>query len=255
MKLFFSVWLKNLKEMVDPRNLAVLPLELIHYARDRKIYRRQYAGGYPIKLLPVLFEREKSPSFDAHYVYQAYWATDRILRTNSSGFHVDISSHIPFVVQLSAHLPVIQMEFNPPPVKLSSLKRLSGSLVSLPFQDGSVPSLTCLHVIEHVGLGRYGDPIDSDGCWKALRELERIMAPGGNLFLSVPVGKPAVYFNGGYVFKVSHIGEAMKSLDLVEFSCVEDNGHFVEYNSLENMASMEYALGLFHFRKAGESLE
>jgi len=250
MKLFFSIWLKNFKEMVDPRNLPVLPLELIHYVRDRKLYRRQYAGCYPIKLLPVLFEREKSPSFDAHYVYQAYWATDRILRTNPSGFHVDISSHIPFVVQLSAHLPVIQMEFNPPPVQLPSLKRLSGSLVSLPFQDRSVPSLTCLHVIEHIGLGRYGDPIDSDGCWKALRELERIMAPGGHCFLSLPVGKPAVYFNGNYVFRVFHIREAMKSLDLVEFSYVDDNGCFMESGRFEDVAGMSYALGLFHFRKA-----
>ncbi len=255
MKLFFSVWLKNLKEMVDPRNLPVLPLELIHYARNRRLYRRQYTGGYPIKRLPVLFERGRRPFFDAHYVYQAYWATDRILRTNPSGFHVDISSHIPFVAQLSAHLPVIQMEFNPPPVKLPSLKRLSGSLVSLPFQDGSVSSLTCLHVIEHVGLGRYGDPIDSDGCWKALRELERIVAPGGHCFLSLPVGKPAVYFNGSYVFRVSDIVGALDGLDLVEFSCVDDNGHFVEYNGFQNMADMAYALGLFHFRKAEDSLQ
>jgi len=250
MKLFFSVWLKNLKEMVDPRNLPLLPLELIHYAGDRRLYRRQYAGGYPIKRLPVLFERGRRPFFDAHYVYQAYWATDRILRTNPSGFHVDISSHIPFVAQLSAHLPVIQMEFNPPPVKLPSLKRLSGSLVSLPFQDGSVPSLTCLHVIEHIGLGRYGDPIDSDDCWKALRELERIIAPGGNLFLSVPVGEPAVYFNSGYVFKVSHIGEAMKALDLVEFSYVDDDGRFVEFGRFQDIVGMAYALGLFHFKRA-----
>lgn len=250
MKLFFSIWLKNIKEMVDPRNLPVLPMELIRYARDRRLYRRQYAGGYPIRLLPVLFERGRRPFFDAHYVYQAYWATDRILKTDPSGFHVDISSHIPFVAQLAAHLPVIQMEFNSPPLQLPSLNKLSGSLLSLPFKDGSVPSLTCLHVIEHVGLGRYGDPIDSDGCWKALRELERIMAPGGNLFLSVPVGKPTVYFNSGYAFKVSHIKEAMKSLELVEFSYVDDDGCFMEFGRFQDIAGMAYALGLFHFRKA-----
>ncbi|MBW1782939.1 MAG: DUF268 domain-containing protein [Deltaproteobacteria bacterium] len=250
MKLFFSIWLKNIKEIADPRNLPVLPIELIQYARDRRLYHRQYIGRYPIKPLPVLFERGRRPPFDAHYVYQAYWATDRILKTSPLGFHVDISSHIPFVAQLSAHLPVIQMEFTPPPVQLPSLKKLSGSLLSLPFRDGSVSSLTCLHVIEHVGLGRYGDPIESDGCWKALRELERIMAPGGNLFISVPNGKPAVYFNSGYVFEASHIKEAMKTLELVEFSYVDDNGGFVEFGGFEDIAGMTYALGLFHFKRA-----
>lgn len=251
MKIYFSVWLKNLKELADPRNLPLIPLELIYYIRDMRRFSGRYSGTYPIRRLPVLFERGGAKSsFDPHYVYQSYWAADRIRKTNLSEHHVDISSHMPFVAQLSAHFPVTQMEFRPPELELPSFNRLSGSILSLPFQDAGVRSVTCLHVIEHIGLGRYGDPLDGDGCWKALAELERIIAPGGNLFLSVPVGKPAVYFNGGYVFKVSHIGEAMNSLDLVEFSYVDDNGCFVESGRFEDVAGMSYALGLFHFRKA-----
>ena len=249
MKIYSSVWLKNLKEFVDPRKLPLIPLELIYYIRDLRCFKKGYSGAYPIRRLPVLFERGARSSFDPHYVYQAYWAADRIRRTNSSGHHVDISSHVPFVAQLSAHFPLTQLEFRPPKLELPSFNRLSGSILSLPFQDAGVRSVTCLHVIEHIGLGRYGDSLDGDGCWKALTELERIIAPGGNLFLSAPVGKPAVYFNGGYVFKVSHIGEAMKSLDLVEFSYVDDEGRFVEFGRFEDVAGMSYALGLFHFRR------
>ena len=249
MKIYSSVWLKNLKEFVDPRKLPLIPLELIYYIRDLRCFKKGYSGAYPIRRLPVLFERGARSSFDPHYVYQAYWAADRIRRTNLSGHHVDISSHVPFVAQLSAHFPLTQLEFRPPKLELPSFNRLSGSILSLPFQDAGVRSVTCLHVIEHIGLGRYGDSLDGDGCWKALTELERIIAPGGNLFLSVPVGKPAVYFNGGYVFKVSHIGEAMKSLDLVEFSYVDDEGRFVEFGRFEDVSGMSYALGLFHFRR------
>ena len=251
MSFYYSVWLKNFKELADPRNLPFLPLELVRYGRDRRCYYRQYSGNYPIKRLPVLFERERRSFFDAHYVYQAYWATNRILKTRPSGFHVDISSHIPFVAQLCAYLPVIQMEFKPPPVKLPSLKRLSGNLVSLPFQDKSVRSLSCLHVIEHVGLGRYGDPIDSTGWWKALRELNRIIAVGGHCFLSLPVGKPAVYFNGTYVFRVSDIFHVLDGFELVEFSYVDDNGHLVGFGDFQKVEKMTYALGLFHFKKPG----
>lgn len=250
MKIFFSLWLKNLKELVDPRKLPLIPMELIYYIRDMRRFKERYSGIYPIRRLPVLFERGAKSSFDPHYVYQAYWAADRIRRSNLSELHVDISSHVQFVAQLSAHFQVTQLEFSPPRLHLPSFNRLAGSILSLPFQDAAVRSVTCLHVIEHIGLGRYGDPLDGDGCWKALTELERIIAPGGNLFLSVPVGKPAVYFNSGYVFEVSHIGEAMTSLDLVEFSYVDDDGCFVEFGSFDDIACMEYALGFFHFRRA-----
>jgi len=250
MKIYFSVWLKNLKELVDPRKFPLIPMEWIYYIRDMRRFRENYSGIYPIRRLPVLFERGAKSSFDPHYVYQAYWATDRIRRSNLSELHMDISSHVPFVTQLSAYFPVTQLEFHPPEVQLSSFNRLSGSILRLPFQDASVLSVTCLHVIEHIGLGRYGDPLDNDGCWKALTELERIIAPGGNLFLSVPVGKPAVYFNAGYVFDVSHIGKAMKALDLVEFSYVDDDGRFVEFGRFQDIAGMAYTLGLFHFKRA-----
>ncbi|MBC8418623.1 MAG: DUF268 domain-containing protein [Desulfobacterales bacterium] len=249
MKIYFSVWLKNLKEFVDPRKLLLIPLELIYYIRDLRCFKKGYSGAYPIRRLPVLFEREAGSSFDPHYVYQAYWAADRIRRTNLSGHHVDISSHVPFVAQLSAHFPLTQLEFRPPKLELPSFNRLSGSILKLPFQDASVHSVTCLHVVEHIGLGRYGDPIDGEGCWEALAELQRIVCPGGSLFLSVPVGKPAVYFNSGYVFDASQIREVMNALDLLEFSYVDDGGRFVEFGGFQDIAGMTYALGLFHFKR------
>jgi hypothetical protein len=248
MRQFFSVWLKNFKEMVDPRKLSSSPAELARYVRDWHSFRRRYTGDYPLRLLPVLFER-KRPVFDAQYVYQAYWATQRIIKSVSSGFHLDISSHIPFVAQLSAHLPVIQMEFNPPLVELPSLKRVSGSLVDLPFRDESILSLSCLHVIEHVGLGRYGDPVNTNGCWKALREIQRVMARGGQCFLSIPVGQQSIYFNAGYVFRFSDIINVLGRLDLLEFSLVDEKGKLKDFDSVQQAAETVHALGLFHFKK------
>ena len=249
MKLHFSAILKNFKELVDPRKFPITPLELICYFRDIRRFRTEYTGTYPIRLLPILFERTSENSFDPHYVYQAYWATKRIVREELPEHHVDIASNVSFVAQLCAVFPVIQMEFRPPEIKLSSYNRLSGNILSLPFSDESIQSVTCLHVIEHVGLGRYGDVLDSDGCWKGLLELERIIAPGGSLFLSVPVGKPAVYFNGNYVFNALDIVRALVGLELSEFSYVDDNGNFVEFGSLDDTSTMEYALGLFHLKR------
>ena len=68
------------------------------------------------------------------------------------------------------------------------------------FETGSVDSLSCLHTIEHVGLGRYGDPIDPEGWVVAVRELARILAPGGRLYLGTPIGRERVCFNSERVF-------------------------------------------------------
>ena len=48
---------------------------------------------------------------------------------------------------------------------------------------------------EHIGLGRYGDPLDPLGTRKAAAELQRVLAPGGQLLFSLPVGRPRVEFN------------------------------------------------------------
>src|SRR5439155_9836158 len=53
---------------------------------------------------------------------------------------------------------------------------------------GCADSASCLHALEHFGLGRYGDPIDYQGHIKGLLNLHRMLEPGGRLYLSVPIG-------------------------------------------------------------------
>jgi SAM-dependent methyltransferase len=249
MNLRRSVLLRNLKETLDPRNFFLAPLEIASFMRELKRFKRRYTGNYPIRLLPVLYERNKKSFFDPHYVYQAYWAAREITHWPPSGQHVDISSHVPFAVQLSAVFPVIQLEFRPPQIEIASFQKISGDILQLPFRDGSLSSISCLHVVEHLGLGRYGDVLDPDGWWKGLGEIQRVLAPNGNLFLSVPVGCPALYFNGNYVFRAADIEGALRELGLISFAYVNDDGGFVESGKFHDTEKMSYALGLFHFRK------
>lgn len=249
MKLFLASLFRILKSLVDPRNLPFFPIELVQYLKDYFKFKKVYHGSYPIKIQPVFFERTSSSTFDPHYVYQAYWATDRILSQDAPLFHVDISSNVAFIAQLCANCPVFQLEYRPPKLDLANHHCISGDIFNLPFADNSIHSLSCLHVIEHIGLGRYGDPVSNNGWLKGLMELNRIIAPGGNLYMSVPVGKPTVYFNGNYVFKASDIIDSVKNLTLVEFSYVDDHKKFVVHGHIMDTIDMEYSLGLFHFRK------
>ena len=86
------------------------------------------------------------------------------------------------------------MDIRPAELSLPGLTPREGSVLCLPYADNSLESLSCLHVVEHIGLGRYGDPIDPLGTMKALKELSRVVAKGGDLYFSLPGGEENRHF-------------------------------------------------------------
>ncbi len=126
---------------------------------------------------------------------------------------------------------------------------VEGDLLSLPLSDGEVSSLSCLHAAEHVGLGRYGDPLDPKGTEKAAAELERVLAPGGELLFAVPVGRSRVQFNGQRIHSAGQIVGYFQDLELVEYSGVDDKGRYAADLSLDALDSCFNGCGFFRFRK------
>ena len=122
---------------------------------------RSYArmdGAEPIRFrdsYPCLDDRTTTTPYDPHYFHQAVWATEQILRAVPEE-HVDVGSEITFVGMISAIVPVAFVDIRPLMVQLPRLRSVEGDLLALPFDNRSVASLSCLHVAEHVGLGRYG---------------------------------------------------------------------------------------------------
>jgi SAM-dependent methyltransferase len=117
------------------------------------------------------------------------------------------------------------------------------------FKDDSIDSLSCLHAAEHFGLGRYGDPIDPNGCFKLVKSLERVLRPGGRLYFSVPIGRERVEFNAHRVFAVQTIVATLSKLSLVSFSFVDDEGQFHEDTNWAETPVCNYGCGLFEFTK------
>ena len=201
--------------------------------------------------LPCLDDRTPATGFDRHYVYHTAWAM-RVLARTRPAQHVDVASSLYFAALASAFVPVRYYEYRPVDLRLSQLSCGQADLLRLPFADRSIPSLSCMHVIEHVGLGRYGDALDPDADLAAMAELRRVLAPGGNLLFAAPVGKPRVQFNAHRIYAFDHVREAFAGLELVEFALVPDrqNGHSLITNATKEQADAQrYGCGCFWFRR------
>ncbi|HXX74289.1 MAG TPA: DUF268 domain-containing protein [Nitrospiraceae bacterium] len=236
----------------NPRQLVAigsLPRFLIDFSRYRS-----FASGESVAwgdTYPCLSDRLAQTPFDPHYFYQAAWLARRI-REVSAPWHIDVGSSVMMVNVLSAITKTVFVDYRPLRVQLSHLHPIAGDITRLPFADASIPSLSCLHVLEHVGLGRYGDPLDPQGSTKGASELQRVLKPGGQLYLSVPVGRQKVYFNAHRVFAPRAIQSFVPALRLKSFSLVDDAGRFNEQVSLESASGLDYGCGMFEFVKARE---
>ncbi len=202
---------------------------------------------------PCLTDRTSTTSFDRHYIYHPAWAA-RILAQTKPALHVDISSSLHFCSIVSAFIPVRFYDYRPADLGLDNLKSEHADLLALPFSDNSISSLSCMHVIEHVGLGRYGDPLDPDGDLKAITELQRVLAKGGDLLFVVPVGKPArIMFNAHRIYSYQQIIDCFNGFELVEFALItddENNVGFIRNADVRTADAQKYGCGCFWFRKS-----
>lgn len=200
---------------------------------------------------PKLLDNTEKTNFDRHYIYHPAWAA-RIVKKINPSFHVDISSTLSFSSILSAFIPVHFYDYRPANLTLSDLSAYKADLLSLPFSDNSIESLSCMHTVEHVGLGRYGDPLDPDGDIKAINELKRVTARGGSIIFVVPIGKPKIMFNAHRIYSYGQIMEHFSDMELKEFTLIPDNATeigIIENASKDQANKQNYGCGCFWFIK------
>lgn len=200
----------------------------------------------------MLHNRTAHTPFDRHYVYHTAWALRRLLAHRPPA-HVDVSSSIYFVAIGSAAIPMTHFDYRPPQLELPNLECRPGDLLQLPLAAESVGSLSCMHVLEHVGLGRYGDALDPLGDVKGARELSRVLSRGGRLYFVAPVGRRRVCFNGHRVYDFDTVSGLFPSLTLEESALIPDTAStgIVDNPAPALIDAQDYGCGCFVFRKAG----
>lgn len=202
-----------------------------------------------------LDDKTSTTSFDTHYVYHTAWAA-RKLKEIEPKKHIDISSSIYFNAIVSAFVSIDFYDFRPVKINLSGLSPYGGDLFSLPFLDNSISSLSCMHVLEHIGLGRYGDKLDPEGDVQAVTEIKRVLASNGNLLIVVPVGKATINFNAHRVYGYNEVISLFSELSLKEFTLLTDDitgPDFITNASPELVEKQNYGCGCFWFQKLEKS--
>jgi SAM-dependent methyltransferase len=195
-------------------------------------------------LYPCIYENTSETSIEPTYFYQDCWAFEKIV-TQCPLNHIDVGSHHKYVALLSKVVSVTMVDIRPLSLPLTTLTFKEGSILNLPFEDNSIESLSSLCVIEHIGLGRYGDTLDAEGTEKAIKELKRVLKYGGYLYISVPIvgSENLTFFNAHRAFTEEYLEKCFSPFEIIERRYIYDKtfGDIRQDN--------KFGIGLYQIRK------
>ena len=182
---------------------------LIHFINDLLTLRKQSITAQiaiPFgKLSPCLFDRyNQSGSASGHYFHQDLLVARRIFANNPE-LHVDIGSRIDgFVAHVASYRNIEVFDIRPLQANIPNITFIQKNLLEPDHgMTNYCDSISCLHAIEHFGLGRYGDPVVYDGYLFALDNITKALRQGGKFYVSTPIGPQRIEFNAHRVFSVS----------------------------------------------------
>ena len=227
------------------------------FLKEYNEFKKNYKGL--LLLAPHLHERfDESGETKSEYFLQDLIIAKRIFNSSPKK-HIDIGSRIDgFVAHVASFRELEVLDIRPITQLIPGIVFRQVDVMnlksSIEISSLACDSLSCLHTIEHFGLGRYGDPINVNGFVDGIRNIASLLTPDGVLYLSTPIGKERVEFNANRVFNPFDIlREAEKHrLKLVKLTTIK-NSEVLEHNItrevLSDLADEWYSLGVFEFVK------
>jgi SAM-dependent methyltransferase len=211
-----------------PQQLFTNVAELGSYLRDIRLFKKHFRAKYPhwkFMYYPILTDKaDQSGKARGQYFYQDLFVANLIFKASPIR-HVDIGSRIDgFVAHLASFRAVDVFDIRPLPNTIQNVDFIQADLMNpIVSLEECTDSLSCLHTIEHFGLGRYGDPIDVDGHLKGLENMYRLLKPNGLFYFSTQIGPDMLAFNAHRVFSVGYLLELFKEkYEVVSFSYIDD---------------------------------
>jgi len=251
-------WLLSDQFGIDLRKMLRSVWGLPRYVRDLIRFRAGYAGR--IELLPCLHDwHEEGGATKLEYFWQDLLVARRVYEAKP-GKHVDVGSYVGgFVAHVASFREIEVFDVRPISAQVPGVTFRQADLMRpVPGMKDYCDSLSCLHALEHFGLGRYGDPIDPRGFERGFANMAALLKNDGVFYLSVPVGIDRVVFNAHRVFDPRAIIELAQQhrLRLSVLTAIHPGGRTeivaLDAAQFSSLASERYALGVFEFQKCPE---
>lgn len=241
------------------------PVKFIRSIRGLRIYFFEYwqfrkqnnKTNIPMKLnAPCLHDRyEDSGTARGGYFFGDLYVAQEIFQNNPQK-HIDLASRIDGLV---AHIATFRK------VEVFDIRKLDITIPNINFTQVNFmspatqyhdycDSLSCLHALEHFGLGRYGDPIDPNGHLKGLISIYQILKNKGVFYLGLPLGEDRIDFNAHRVFSIRKVLELTKDkFTLVKLKIINDFGYPIEKEMtdelMNNNFGCHYGYGIYILKK------
>jgi SAM-dependent methyltransferase len=247
---------------IDPLKTIHFIRGLIPYLRDLHELNMQKESATRIfpfgRLYPCFDDRfSDSGTANGHYFHQDLLVARRI-HLNNPSIHVDVGSRVDgFVAHVASFRQITVIDIRPLTSNIPNISFMQADLMAQ-LQDNLIEycdSLSCLHVIEHFGLGRYGDAVKYDGYLLGMKNLHRLLRQGGKFYFSTPIGPQRIEFNAHRVFSVSYLLEYFEDKYRVDqFSFVDDIGNlhenaYLTSSKVKNNFGCNYGCGIFEMTK------
>ena len=222
----------DLKQVLRSFSFAS-PLQYRKLKKELKELTKQSENtsvAFPLGRLFPCYEDKKETAGNSRgpYFWQDLFVAQQIFRHNPEK-HVDIGSSITGLVAHVASFREIEvLDIRPLNEKIPNVRFRQCDIMNKgSLQAGYTDSISSLHVVEHFGLGRYGDPICYDGYLKGLENITYLLKPGGQFYFSVPLGEQRIEFHAHRVFSLSYLIEMVSNDYTIDsFSYVDDKGDF-----------------------------
>lgn len=227
-----TYWFLHEQLGLDIRKLARAPFGLVRYVRDLAFFVGK--SPHKLRLQPCLHDWwQQAGAVGTEYFWQDLLVA-RMVHQAAPKRHIDVGSRLDgFVAHVASFrdlevFDVRRLESLIPGVTFKQADMMNPDALNTEITD----SLSCLHTVEHFGLGRYGDPLNPHGSAIGITNLANMLQSRGTMYLSCPVGNDEVFFNAHRALKPFTIEKIAREANLNLKTCLLFNN---ETKTFENV--------------------
>lgn len=250
------------KKILSPKNLQIYlnnygAYECSFFSEDLAKYQeRNTRSSFAIENAnnrPIITDKYDDMGTVDGSFWESVWVASRI-RENMPAEHFDIGSRLNgfLSIIIAMGIPLKVIDVRPFPVQIDGMETIVDDATELrEFADGSIMSLSAVSSLEHFGLGRYGDEVDPEACFKCFGNIQKKMRRGGKLYITVPIGRERCCFNAHRVFNPKTILNEFNEMKLIEFSYIFEEQLYrnVDLCQFDDYKADDVFDGLFYFEK------